>query len=328
MPGRKYRQVNTTYRYGFNGKENDSDVKGEGNQQDYGARIYDTRLGRFLSVDPLTRAFSWYSPFQFAGNMPIAAVDLDGEEQKIMINWYDVNGNVTSTKLVKADFNAVNKLYQSLSKGLNSETTYTLEGTKFNSTNAQFSSGFEAYKKGSPTRTPNGRIRPNNGLLKFDITIDANSKESVKINFDNVPINEKELFIDAFRGASKVASFVGDRIEETGYGVTAIPGLQEIGVPMIAIGKGVSLGGDIGDLGADLLERKTKDFAVKGAVVAFEAVAGRAIGKTPIKKLGKEAIDSYVGRGGGAIRDGYSDNRTQTIEESDKLDLKIETKKN
>ncbi|HWJ29919.1 MAG TPA: hypothetical protein VNS32_25490, partial [Flavisolibacter sp.] len=42
------------YRYGFNGKENDDEVKGEGNQQDYGMRVYDTRLGKFLSVDPLT----------------------------------------------------------------------------------------------------------------------------------------------------------------------------------------------------------------------------------------------------------------------------------
>jgi RHS repeat-associated protein len=55
------------YRYGFNGKENDNDVKGEGNQQDYGMRIYDTRLGRFLSVDPLTRKYPYYSPYQFSG---------------------------------------------------------------------------------------------------------------------------------------------------------------------------------------------------------------------------------------------------------------------
>ena len=41
-----------SYRYGFNGKENDNDAKGTGNQQDYGMRIYDPRLGRFLSVDP------------------------------------------------------------------------------------------------------------------------------------------------------------------------------------------------------------------------------------------------------------------------------------
>jgi len=45
MPGRKY-SAGTAYRYGFNGNENDNDVKGvEGGQQDYGMRIYDPRVG-------------------------------------------------------------------------------------------------------------------------------------------------------------------------------------------------------------------------------------------------------------------------------------------
>jgi hypothetical protein len=33
LVGRKYTQPNSTYRYGFNGKENDNDVKGEGNHR-------------------------------------------------------------------------------------------------------------------------------------------------------------------------------------------------------------------------------------------------------------------------------------------------------
>jgi RHS repeat-associated protein len=56
MPGRKYPDE-SGYRYGFNGKENDNDVKGDGNQQDYGMRIYDPRLGKFLSSDPLTPSY-------------------------------------------------------------------------------------------------------------------------------------------------------------------------------------------------------------------------------------------------------------------------------
>lgn len=36
---------------------------------------------RFLSVDPLTRAFAYYSPYQYAGNTPIQAIDLDGLEE-------------------------------------------------------------------------------------------------------------------------------------------------------------------------------------------------------------------------------------------------------
>jgi RHS repeat-associated protein len=91
-----------SYLYGFNGKENDNEAKGTGNQQDYGMRIYDPHLGRVLSVDPLTKSFPWYSQYQFAGNIPIAAIDLDGEEQKIMINWYNINGNVTRIKLLSS----------------------------------------------------------------------------------------------------------------------------------------------------------------------------------------------------------------------------------
>jgi RHS repeat-associated protein len=55
---------------GFNGKENDNEVKGEGNQQDYGMRIYDGRLCRFLSVDPLTASYPELTPYQFAGIIP------------------------------------------------------------------------------------------------------------------------------------------------------------------------------------------------------------------------------------------------------------------
>jgi hypothetical protein len=42
--------------------------------------MYDTRLGRFLSVDPMTDQFAWWTPYQFAGNSPIWAKDLDGDE--------------------------------------------------------------------------------------------------------------------------------------------------------------------------------------------------------------------------------------------------------
>ncbi|SFF07576.1 RHS repeat-associated core domain-containing protein [Chitinophaga sp. CF118] len=80
MPGRTFSSDNNKYRYGFNGKENDNEVKGEGNQQDYGFRIYDPRIGKFLSVDPLTKSYPELTPYQFAGNMPIRFIDLDGLE--------------------------------------------------------------------------------------------------------------------------------------------------------------------------------------------------------------------------------------------------------
>ncbi len=65
-------------RYGFNGKENDNEVKGEGNQQDYGMRIYDPRIGRWLSIDPLQGTYPFASPYNFSLNDPIAAIDPNG----------------------------------------------------------------------------------------------------------------------------------------------------------------------------------------------------------------------------------------------------------
>ena len=78
MPGRSFSVG--SYRYGFNGKENDNEVKGDGNQIDYGWRVYDPRIGKFLSVDPLQSTYPELTPYQFAGNTPIQAVDLDGRE--------------------------------------------------------------------------------------------------------------------------------------------------------------------------------------------------------------------------------------------------------
>jgi RHS repeat-associated protein len=78
QPGRSYSAGG--YRYGFNGKENDNEVKGEGSQQDYGMRIYDPRLGKFISLDPLTKTYPSLTPYQFASNSPIKCIDIDGME--------------------------------------------------------------------------------------------------------------------------------------------------------------------------------------------------------------------------------------------------------
>ena len=77
MPGRSVAIDN--YRYSFNGKEDDS----EWAKQDYGFRIYDKRIGRFLSVDPIARDYPELTPYQFASNTPIVAIDLDGLESAI-----------------------------------------------------------------------------------------------------------------------------------------------------------------------------------------------------------------------------------------------------
>jgi RHS repeat-associated protein len=79
MPDRNFNSEG--YRFGFNDKENDNEIKGKGNQQDYGMRNYDPRLGKFLSVDPLVKSYPELTPYQFSSNSPIAFIDLDGLER-------------------------------------------------------------------------------------------------------------------------------------------------------------------------------------------------------------------------------------------------------
>jgi RHS repeat-associated protein len=70
------------YSFGFNGKENDDDVHGAtGTFQDYGMRAFDTRLARFFTIDPIAFRFPMLTPYQFASNSPIQAIDLDGQER-------------------------------------------------------------------------------------------------------------------------------------------------------------------------------------------------------------------------------------------------------
>jgi len=47
---------------------------------DYGFRSYDPQIGRFMQLDPLADDYPLYTPYQYAGNDPIANIDLDGLE--------------------------------------------------------------------------------------------------------------------------------------------------------------------------------------------------------------------------------------------------------
>jgi len=77
MPGRSFQSGG--YRFGFNGKEKDNETYGEGNEMDFGARIYDGRLGRWLTLDPLQTNYPDLSPYNFVNSNPIFLYDPDGK---------------------------------------------------------------------------------------------------------------------------------------------------------------------------------------------------------------------------------------------------------
>jgi RHS repeat-associated protein len=147
-------------------------VKGTGNQLDYGMRIYDPRLGRFLSADPLIvqgQEYPELSPYQFASNTPIQAIDLDGLEARSYVyiyldskpvfrlaTYYETNGWMgDGTVTTKWDINkgqissyySYNNGKQTVSKQLYKFTfTGTKEKESFSIT--KFLNGLEADLRG------------------------------------------------------------------------------------------------------------------------------------------------------------------------------------
>lgn len=82
-------------RYRFCGKEKD----GESGLYYYGMRYYASWMCRFVSVDPLAAKYSFYTPYQYAGNKPIIAIDLDGLEDIIVVDYVDENCEVVRTQV-------------------------------------------------------------------------------------------------------------------------------------------------------------------------------------------------------------------------------------
>ncbi|MEI6811081.1 MAG: RHS repeat-associated core domain-containing protein, partial [Candidatus Nomurabacteria bacterium] len=159
-PGRKF-SAGTAYRYGFNGKENDKDINS--GAQDYGMRIYDGRLGKFLSIDPLTKEYPWYTTYQFAGNKPIWCDDLDGKEERIKSVFLGADGNKHPVEI----FN--------ITQGDISETI-TLQRTMAMTYGQQKSSGYEwiggynsYFSGGHPENNPDWH-GPSKGTLTIDAT--------------------------------------------------------------------------------------------------------------------------------------------------------------
>ncbi|MCB9251857.1 MAG: hypothetical protein H6605_05280 [Flavobacteriales bacterium] len=78
MVGRSW--TGGTYRFGFNEQENDDELKGKGNSIDFLLRTYDSRIGRFMSLDPIASKFAWNSPYVFAENKVLENRELEGGE--------------------------------------------------------------------------------------------------------------------------------------------------------------------------------------------------------------------------------------------------------
>jgi RHS repeat-associated protein len=150
MPGREFSQEE--YRYGFNGMEKDDEFKGEGNSYDFGARMYDARIGRWLSVDPLGMLFPGESPYMFAGNAPTYFIDPDGNTRVTYLHFQNEDG--TETVLFVVDTEDIEMGLAGWPEGDSHLADYDIEEQYYiNATDGSFTYTKELhYREESPQR--------------------------------------------------------------------------------------------------------------------------------------------------------------------------------
>jgi hypothetical protein len=226
-------------------------------------RIYDPRLGRFLSVDLLTGDYPSWSPYPFAMNRPIDGVDLDGME------WQPVNGkgeNVSadSKDVARYSWAGFNKDGSAVKGTVAGGVVYSPRGYHvLYTSNAATQSGDALFMSGGSTQFRRGdalrasgrmpydvnihyqdRFQREGGLVfsedrKYtDVTATAESENgSKKLSYEK-PYNAHEpgAYFNSIRyNLGFVNSLTGEAIESDGLG----PADYLIGIGEIKFGKGV-----------------------------------------------------------------------------------------
>ena len=112
--GGVFATAGNTQPYKYNGKE--FDTKKGLNWYDYGARHYDTALGRFMTNDRFAEKYYSMSPYQYGANSPVVNIDVNGDSIRICTEtqsfghtWISVGEGSNMTVYSYGRYNGTNK---------------------------------------------------------------------------------------------------------------------------------------------------------------------------------------------------------------------------
>jgi len=253
QPGRSFEGEN--YRYGFNGKEKDDEISGIGNAYDYGMRMYNSRLGRPFSVDPLFRQYAMLSPYQFFSNSPIWMTDLDGKEGIVYtIHQFTVNGNTIQDVSTAYDVGG------------------KTEGIMYKLYNIDNSTITTKYIPDIPI---------------VESRTFANIIKDKKTELAHLG-NQLDARYYGDKGFKKLGEDVSDGsnvIKLFGYG-SLVFGQAEIGLPLIAVGNTMSKTSDVMKVGSKVADGDYEGAVLEFGKVAIKGVLGTTISNSIIKGTG------------------------------------------
>ena len=179
--------------YLYNGKELQEDY-GLG-WYDYGRRMYDPALGRFMVQDRFAEKYFGLTPYQYAGNNPICNIDFKGDSIiKVVVN--DKSGYIKGQSTLYVD----HTIY--------SNTKTILEYAAENKVPIHLNSSFRTNKKqgglnaGNSTTPAKKSKSAHNAGLALDFNLYKNDKVSDGISSGNSTVTKDHKFIKKVKGMS------------------------------------------------------------------------------------------------------------------------------
>jgi RHS repeat-associated protein len=149
--------------------EKDDEVKGQGNSYDFGGRIYDARVGRWLSRDAHEGKYASLNPYNFVANTPLMAIDPDGKDIIILKNSSGAHNSGHGAVLIGDNENGWNYISKD-----------GFEGSTFNSKSKFVLQKFSSIEE--------FRNSPHNFVLAEGTHSTSEGKEAKEFNFK---LNEK-----------------------------------------------------------------------------------------------------------------------------------------
>ena len=319
MPGR-YGPANVVgnggYRYGFNGKEKDDDFGGSTSAvYDYGFRIYDSRIAKFLSVDPLTQKYPWYTPYQFAGNTPIAAIDLDGAEPKLItadhigmkpaveINndlMVSYNQELKNSYLIRVPSSKSGEYLHIFDAHRASQDALAIAGVKStkNMTSKQLEAAYKIYMS--------NKLKAYESLKKYDglyyngqARAIREEKEARDKAYNSASSGSKYDEISTLNIAGEVLDSYGGSLQRIGFVCLTIPFLEEAAPFFLVPGEAMSLSGSALQV---YQAYKSGDNETMAKIVGIEA-ANYIFGKTTGSLIKGVKVKKIIETSGDVVSD-------------------------
>jgi hypothetical protein len=146
----------------------------------------------------LIKKFPWYTPYQFAGNKPIIATDLDGLEENVIIHWYDDNNKYVGSTIfrinnvadrIQSSGTLIINLHKNKQDAVNTELAFSGMG----STTKPLL--FNVNAAGAPTSLKGGKIlTQSKNKHERDLVNEINNTKHTQI--DELKVGLKPVFFD------------------------------------------------------------------------------------------------------------------------------------